>query len=76
MTPEQRQQIQNDLLPRWQALPPPRRQLLLGRLRVLRGMSDSQREATLHDERFLRGLNPNERQILRDLNALRNPPGR
>jgi hypothetical protein len=76
MTPGQRQQIQNDLLPRWQALPPSRRQLLLGRLRVLRGMSDSQREATLHDERFLRGLNPNERHILRDLNALRNPPGR
>jgi hypothetical protein len=74
LSPEQRQHVRNDLLPRWQQLPQERKQLILGRLHVLHGMSESERQTKVIDEQFLRGLNPNERQILRDLNTLRNTP--
>jgi hypothetical protein len=74
MTPEQRQHIQQELLPKWQQLPLDRRQRLIGRLRTLRGLSDSERQARLNDPRFMQGLTRDEQGMLRDLNTLRNPP--
>ncbi len=74
MSPEQRAYVRNQLLPKWQQLPLERRQLLLGRLRTLRGLSPSARDARLNDENFLQGLDSNERQMLRDLSNLRGLP--
>ncbi len=74
MTPDQKQYVRENLLPRWQALSPERRQLLLGRQRVLNNMPPAQRDAKLNDPEFMRGLSPEEQQTLRDLNTFRNPP--
>ena len=73
LSPQQRQYVRNSLLPRWQAMPVERRQLLLGRLRVLRDLSPAERDAKLKDPNFMQGLSPDEQQTLRDLNQLRNP---
>ena len=77
MTPEQRRYVQQTLLPEWQNLPAARRQVVLGKLRDLRDLSDSDRAAKLNDESFVNGLSPDERQVLRDLSTLRvgPPPG-
>jgi Protein of unknown function (DUF3106) len=74
MSPEQREHIRTDILPRWEQLPAERRQLIMGRLGVLRDMSEADRQSKLNDEQFLNGLNPDERDMLRNLNTLRNPP--
>jgi Protein of unknown function (DUF3106) len=74
MSPDQREHIRSEILPRWQQLPPERRQLVMGRLRALRDMSETDREAKLNDEQFLSGLNPDERDLLRKMDTLRNPP--
>ena len=73
LSPQQRQYIRNNLLPRWQAMPVERRQLLLGRLRVLRDLTPGCASAKLNDPNFMQGLSPDEQQTLRDLNQLRNP---
>ena len=79
MTPAQQLYVRQTLLPAWRDFPPARRQAVLGKLRDLRGLSDSERTAKLNDEAFLDGLNPDERQMLRDLSNLRitgaGPPG-
>ncbi len=77
MTPEQRRYVQQTLLPEWQKLPPASRQVVLGKLRDLRDLNDSDRAAKLDDESFVNGLSPDERQVLRDLSNLRvgPPPG-
>jgi Protein of unknown function (DUF3106) len=77
MTPEQRRYVREELMPEWQGLAPARRQVVLGKLRDLHSLSDSERAAKLNDESFMKGLSPNERQMLRDLSNLRvgPPPG-
>jgi predicted Fe-S protein YdhL (DUF1289 family) len=77
MTPEQRRYVRETLMPQWQSLPPARRQVVLGKLRDLHDLNDSERDAKLNDESFMNGLAPNERQLLRDLSSLRvgTPPG-
>ena len=74
MSPEQREYVRNTLLPKWQALPQPRRQVINEHLRMLRDMSPATQEAALHDPKFVQGLSPDEQSMLRDLNSLRNPP--
>jgi hypothetical protein len=74
MTPEQRDYIRNTLLPKWQQLPEDRKNLIRGRLGVLQSMTPEQRQQKLQDPQFLNGLNPDDRGMLQDLNALRNPP--
>lgn len=74
LTPEQRNYIRTQLLPQWRALPQERRQVLLGRLRALQGMNDQQREDLLNDPKFTQGLSPDEQNVLKGLNTLRNPP--
>ena len=49
MTPEQRRYVRQTLLPQWQNLPPARRLAVLGKLRDLHGLSDSERAAKLND---------------------------
>src|SRR5580658_5136251 len=71
---EQREYVRNTLLPKWQALPQPRRQVINQHLGMLRNMSPATQEAALHDPKFVQGLSPDEQSMLRDLNSLRNPP--
>lgn len=73
MTPQQREYVRNTLLPKWQALPRDRRLVIRRHLALLGRMSPAEQQDALHDPRFLRGLRPDEREILRDLNSLRNP---
>jgi hypothetical protein len=74
MSPQQREYARNELLPRWRQIPQDRKQLILGRLRTLQNLSPPERRARLNNEDFLRGLNPDEREILRRLGELRAPP--
>jgi hypothetical protein len=74
LTPEQQGYVRETLLPQWQKTPPAQRQAILGKLRQLRGLDDAQRTARLNDEQFLGGLNPQDRQMLRDLSNLRVGP--
>jgi Protein of unknown function (DUF3106) len=74
LPPEQREYVRNTLLPKWQALPQPRRQVINQHLGMLRNMSPATQEAALHDPKFVQGLSPDEQSMLRDLNSLRNPP--
>ena len=71
--------VRDTLLPHWQRTPPARRQVILGKLRQLRGLDEAQRTARLNNETFLGGMNPQDRQMLRDLSNLRvgpeEPPG-
>lgn len=71
MTPKQRLYVKKTLLPQWRSLSADRRQILLQKLHALRHLDDAQRAAKLNDDSFLTGLNPDERQMLRDLSNLR-----
>ena len=71
ISPEQKRYIREELLPRWQQLPPDRRQAILQRLRALHGLNEAQRNAKLNDPLFLEGLKPDERTMLRELSKLR-----
>jgi hypothetical protein len=73
MTPAQRAHVRNDLLPKWQQLPQDRRQVIKNRLQALSSMPEAQRQQLLNDPKFMQGLSPNEQDLLRNLNALRNP---
>lgn len=74
MSPEERQEVVKDLLPRWKNLRQDRKELILGRLRVLRGMTPDQRQQELQDPQFMRGLDPNEQDILRKISNFRLAP--
>lgn len=67
LPPDQRRQVRESLMPRWQNIPPRRREVILGKLRELRGLDGAQRSAKLNDEAFLGNLDPDERQMLREL---------
>ena len=71
---EERQEVVQDLAPRWKALPQGRKQLLTGRMHVLAGMTAEQRQAALQDPQFMRGLDNNEQDLLRKLTDLRLGP--
>jgi hypothetical protein len=79
MTPQQQRDVRQNLLPAWNSMRPVRRQVLLGKLRDLRGLDDTQRSAKLNDEGFMSGMSPDEQQMLRQLSELRvgdqGPPG-
>jgi len=73
LPPERQEYVRNVLLPKWQALPQPRRQAINRHLAMLGQMSPATQEAALKDPRFVGGLSPDEQAMLRDLNSLRNP---
>jgi hypothetical protein len=70
MSLEQRRQVRESLLPRWQTLPVSRRQIIMGKLRELRGLDGAQRSEKLNDDAFLGNMNEEDRQMLRELSAL------
>ena len=67
LTPAQQQQVRQILLPRWQQLPPPRRQAILQRLHSLRDLSEAERQTKLSDPAFVEGLNAEDRDMLGQL---------
>jgi hypothetical protein len=80
MTPAQRQYVQGTLLPRWQALPPERRQAIMQKLHSLRNLSEPDRQAKLNDPNFTLGLSDEDRDTLNQLANMRvgmapDPPG-
>jgi Protein of unknown function (DUF3106) len=80
MTPEQREHIRADVLPRWRQMPPDRKQAIRQRLRVLQNMPESARNQRLHDPNFTRGMSPEDQSTLRDLSHVHvggatEPPG-
>jgi len=75
MSPRERREVRQVILPEWRQLPPARRKVLVGRLRQLQGLNDSQREERLKDPRFVRGLSPRERALLKKISELKVGPG-
>jgi predicted Fe-S protein YdhL (DUF1289 family) len=67
MTPEQQRNVRQSLLPRWQQVPPVRRQAILQRLHSLRNMTETERQSRLNDPAFTEGLNPDDREMLGQL---------
>lgn len=67
MTPEQQRNVRQWLLPRWQQMPPVRRQAILQRLHSLRNLTESERQSKLNDPAFTEGLSPDEREMLGQL---------
>jgi hypothetical protein len=67
MTPEQREHIRNDVLPKWKQLPAQRQRAIQQRLGVLQNMPESARNRHLNDPNFTRGMNEEDKQLLRDL---------
>jgi predicted Fe-S protein YdhL (DUF1289 family) len=70
MTPEQREHIRTDVLPRWRQMPPDRKQAIQQRLRVLQNMPEAARNQRLNDPNFTRGMSEEDRSTLRDLSHL------
>jgi len=70
LTPEQRQHIRNDVLPKWQEMPPDRRRAIQQRLGVLKNMPESARNQHLNDPNFTRGMSEEDKATLRDLSHL------
>lgn len=80
MTLGQQGYVRQTLLPRWQQLPPPRRQAILQRLHSLRNMSEADRQTKLNDPTFVEGLSVEDRETLSQLAHLHvgmapDPPG-
>jgi Protein of unknown function (DUF3106) len=67
LTPEQRNHIKNDVVPKWQQLPADRQRAIQQRLGVLQNMPESARNRHLNDPNFTRGMSEEDRQMLRDL---------
>jgi hypothetical protein len=70
LTPEQRQHIRNDVLPKWQQMPPDRKRAIQQRLGVLKNMPESARNQHLNDPNFTRGMSQEDQATLRDLSHL------
>lgn len=67
MTPAQQRYVRQVLLPRWQQMAAERKQAILQRLRTLRSMTETDRQAKLNDPTFVEGLNPEDREMLGQL---------
>jgi uncharacterized protein DUF3106 len=67
LTPEQKNHIKNDVIPRWQQLPPQRQRAIQQRLGVLKNMPESARNQHLNDPNFTRGMSEEDKATLRDL---------
>ena len=67
LTPEQKSHIKNEVLPKWQQLPPQRQRAIQQRLGVLKNMPESARNRHLDDPNFTRGMSEEDKVMLRDL---------
>jgi hypothetical protein len=70
LTPQQRDHIKNNVLPKWQQLPPDRQRAIRSRLSVLKNMPESARNQHLNDPNFTRGMSEEDKATLRDLSHL------
>ena len=70
LTPDQKSHIKNDVLPRWQQLPPQRQRAIQQRLGVLKNMPESARNQHLADPNFTRGMSEEDKSMLQDLSHL------
>jgi hypothetical protein len=70
LTPEQKNHVKNDVLPQWKQLPPDRQRAIQQRLGVLQNMPESARNQHLNDPNFTRGMNEEDKTMLRDLSHL------
>src|SRR5260370_25629413 len=70
LTPEQRQHIRGDVLPKWQQLPPDRRRAIEQRLGVLQNMPESARNQHLTNPNFTRGMSEANKRTLPQLRHL------
>jgi uncharacterized protein DUF3106 len=73
LSAEQKNYVQHTLLPKWQQMSPDRKQAVTDRLHTLQGMTPEDRQKSLNDPQFMRGLNPDEQSVLRGLDQVRNP---
>jgi hypothetical protein len=73
MSPDQRNYVQHTLLPKWQQMSPDRKQAVTDRLHTLQGMTPEDRQKSMNDPQFMRGLSPDEQSVLRGLDQVRNP---
>lgn len=67
LSPEQRSHIKNDIAPKYQQLPQDRQRAIRSRLNVLKNMPESARNQHLSDPNFTRGMNEDDKAMLRDL---------
>ncbi|SRR6266436_3104357 len=70
MTQEQKNHVKNDVMPKWQQLPPQRQRAIQQRLGVLKNMPESARNQHLSDPNFTRGMTDEDKSMLRDLSHL------
>ena len=70
LTPDQKNHIKNDVLPKWQQLPPQRQRAIQQRLGVLKNMPESARNQHLADPNFTRGMSEEDKSMLQDLSHL------
>ncbi len=80
LTPQQRNHIKNDVLPKWQQLPADRQRAIRSRLNVLKNMPEAARNQHLNDPNFTRGMSDEDKVMLHDLSHLHvggapEPPG-
>src|SRR5215467_9249585 len=70
LTPEQQNHIKNDVFPVYNRLPPARQKAISSRLDVLQNMPESARNQHLNDPNFTRGMNEEDKAMLRDLSHM------
>jgi len=70
MTPEQKNHVRNDVIPKWKQLPPDRQRAISQRLGVLKNMPESARNQHLNDPNFTRGMSEEDKATLHDLSHL------
>jgi hypothetical protein len=70
LTPQQKNHVKNEVLPKWQQLPPQRQRAIQQRLGVLKNMPESARNQHLADPNFTRGMSEDDKSMLRDLSHL------
>lgn len=70
MTPDQRDYVKNQVLPKWKQIPWERQQVIQQKLGVLQNMPESARNRRLNDPDFTRGMNEEDKATLHDLSHL------
>jgi hypothetical protein len=70
LTPEQQNHVRSDVIPKWKQMPKGRQDAIQHRLAVLRNMPESARNQHLNDPNFTRGMNEEDKGMLRDLSHL------
>jgi len=70
LTPDQQAHIKNDVMPKWKQLSPQRQKAIHQRLGVLQNMPESARNQHLNDPNFTKGMNEEDKAMLRDLSHL------